>query len=93
MVYLGERNWPPSWAGPYGPDLPLPEGEVGVLIDAEDASHILRIPHCVLVMQHNRQEYFGALYFDHEGFLQKIVAVLKSCIGRPIAEIGGIDIP
>jgi len=93
MKYLGRSNWPPEWAGPYGPDTPLPMGEVGILTATEDASHILETPHCVLVMRHNRQEYFGALYFDDEEFLLTVVALLRKSIGRPVAEIGGIDIP
>ena len=35
MAYLGRPNWPPEWAGPYGPDNPLPSGEVGILIGVE----------------------------------------------------------
>ena len=35
----------------------------------------------------------GSLYFDEEDFLQEIVGLLQSCLGRPIAEIGSLDIP
>jgi len=93
MKYLGCPNWPPEWKGPYGPDNPLPRGEVGILIGVEPASSILVIPHCFAVIQWNRQEYFGALYFDEESFLTEIVELLRSCLGRPIAEIGSLDIP
>ena len=93
MMYLGRPNWPPEWAGPYGPDTPLPSGEVGILRGVESASHFLRTPHCVLVMQSNQQEYFGVLYFDEEDFLQSIVGLLRDSVGRPIAEIGSLDVP
>jgi hypothetical protein len=33
------------------------------------------------------------LYFDEEAFLQEIVGLLQRCLGRPIAEIGSLDIP
>jgi len=35
----------------------------------------------------------GSLYFDEEDFLREIVGLLRSCLGRPIAEIGSLDIP
>ncbi len=93
MAYLGRPNWPPEWAGPYGPDNPLPRGEVGILIRVESASHFLRTPHCVVAMQYNQQEYFGVLYFGEEDFLQKIVDLLRNCIGQPVVEIGRLDVP
>jgi hypothetical protein len=93
MTYLGRPNWPPEWKGPYGPDNPLPHGEVGILIRVELPSNILRTPHCILVIQWNHQEYLASLYFDEEAFLQEIVALLQSCLGQPIAEIGTLDIP
>ncbi len=93
MTCLGRPNWPPEWKGPYGPDNPLPRGEVGILIRVEPASSTLRTPHCIVVIQWNHQEYFGSLYFDEEDFLQEIVALLRNCLGRPIAEIGSLDIP
>jgi len=44
-------------------------------------------------MQYKEQEYFGVLYFDDETFLQTIFGLLRNCIGRPIAEIGSLDVP
>ena len=81
------------WKGPYGPDNPLPRGEEGILIRVELTSSILRIPHCILVIQWNDQQYFASLYFDDEDFLKEFVGLLQSCLGRPIAEIGSLDIP
>ena len=93
MTCLGYPNWPPEWKGPYGPDNPLPRGEEGILIRVEAASSILRIPHCILVIQWNDQQYFASFYFDDEDFLKEFVGLLQSCLGRPIAEIGSLDIP
>jgi len=93
MTCLGQASWPPDWKGPYGPDKPLPRGEAGVLVRVEAASNILTNPHCIIVMQWNDQEYIGSLHLDEEEFFQKIVSLLRSCVGRPIAEIGGLDVP
>jgi hypothetical protein len=93
MRCLGRLNWPPEWKGPYGPNNPLPHGEVGILIRVEAASSVLTTPHCNIIIQWNDREYLGSLYFDEKDFLQEIVGLLQSCVGRPIAEIGSLDIP
>ena len=93
MTYQGGSNWPPEWKGPYGPDNPLPRGEVGILMRVEPASSILKIPHCVLVIRWNQQEYIGSLYVDEENFLREIVGLLRNCLGRSIAEIGSLNVP
>ena len=93
MTYLGRSNWPPEWTGPYGPNNPPPRGEVGVLMRVERAPNILKTPHCVLVMQWNHEEYFGCLYFHEEDFSLEILRFLRNSLGRPIAEIGGLDAP
>jgi hypothetical protein len=93
MTCLGRPNWPPEWNGTYGPDNPLPRGEVGILIRVEPASGILRSPHCIVVIEWNHQEYLASLYFDEEDFLQEVVGLLRSSLGRPVAEIGSLDIP
>ena len=91
MTCLGRPNWPPEWNGTYGPDNPLPRGEVGILVQVEAAS--ILPAHCIVVIQWNQQEYLASLYFDDEDFLQEVLGLLRSCLGRPIAEIGSLDIP
>jgi hypothetical protein len=59
----------------------------------EPASSNPETPHCFVVIHLNKQEYFGSLYFDEEDSLTEIVKLLRSCLGRPIAEIGSLDIP
>ncbi len=93
MACLGRRSWPPEWKGPYGPDKPLPSGEVGILIGVQPAPGNLTTPHCIVVIQWNGQEYIASLHFDDEDFLQEIVRLLGTCLGRPIIEIGSLDIP
>jgi len=91
MTYQGQSNWPPQWKGPYGPNKPLPSGEVGILIRVSCASDVLGTPHCLLVMEWNHQEYFGFLYFDKEEFVQTFVSLAQTQIGRPIEKIGSLD--
>jgi hypothetical protein len=93
MTYLGRPNWPPEWNGPYGPDNPLPRGEVGILVRVEPSSNTAESPYCFLVMQWNQQEYVGSLYFDDGNFLREFVELLRGCRGRSIAEIGSVDVP
>ena len=93
MSCLGSKNWPPQWHGPYGPDNPLPSGEVGTLIEVKPAHSMMRTPHCIVIIQWNNQEYLATLYFDDEEFYQEIVGLLRSRLGQPIAEIGSLDIP
>jgi hypothetical protein len=93
MSCQGEPNWPPQWKGPFGPQKPLPSGEVGILIRVNRGAGVVDAPHCIVVMEWNHQEYFGSLYFDDEEFMQSIVRLLQSQIGHPIAEIGSLEVP
>ena len=92
MVWQGRPNWPPEWVGPHGPDNPLPQGEVGTLSRIECVSSSPTGPHCFVVMNFNNQEYVGTLNFDEEGFLENIFRTLAAHIGRPLSEIGSLDI-
>ena len=93
MTYKGLPNWPPKWIGPFGPNNPLPSGEVGILVRVSRMGGMLDTLHCLLAMEWNHQEYFGFLYFDEEDFVQTFIGLAQTHIGRPIAEIGGLDIP
>jgi hypothetical protein len=92
MSYRGRPIWPPEWTGTHGPDNPLPRGEVGILVQVEQGSSVVKPPHCIVVIEWNEQEYLATLCFEEEAFLHKIVGLLRSCLGRPIAEIGSLDI-
>ena len=93
MTWQGRPNWPPIWHGPYGPDKPLPEGEVGVLRAFEKSILSAGACCCLLTVAHNGQDYFGSLSFDDEEFSQKVCAILSDHIGEPISAIGSLDIP
>jgi hypothetical protein len=83
----------PTWNGPYGPDHPLPQGEVGVLRSLENSTVNLVPSCCLLTVTHNDQEYFGSLSFDDEEFFKRICGILTDHIGEPISAIGSLDIP
>ena len=92
MTWQGRANWPPQWAGPHGPDNPLPEGEVGILTRVETAVENAIAPHCVLVIHYKDQDYLGSLSFDDEEFLKTVCDVLNGHVGKPISAIGSLDI-
>ena len=93
MTWLGRPSWPPEWLGRYDLEHPLPRGEVGILTAVELASSVLAIPHCVLTIVWNDREYMGSLYIEDETIFSEVVALLRKCLGRPIAEIGSLDVP
>lgn len=92
MTWQGSPNWPPHWSGPYGPDNPLPQGEVGVLRSVENSTVNAVAACCLLTVTHNDQEYFGTLSFDDEAFFHQFCDILKGHIGEPISAIGSLDI-
>ena len=85
-------NWPPKWHGPYGPDNPVPEGEIGVLKTVDKSSVSDLAACCVFTVAHNDQDYFGSLSFDDEEFCNQISGILMGHIGEPISAIGSLDI-
>ena len=93
MRWRGRRNWPPQWKGKRWAGTPLPELEAGVLIRVEPGSGDNKTPHCFLDLQWNNQEYFAVLFFDDEEFLKLICDTFHRNVGRPISEIGSLDIP
>ena len=93
MRWRGRCNWPPQWKGLHRPDQPLPELEVGDLIRIEPGAGDERTPHCFLDLRWNDQEYYAVLFFDDQEFLKLFCETLGRFIGRPIAEIGSLDLP
>jgi hypothetical protein len=91
MTWQGNANWPPQWHGPYGPDKPLPEGEIGFL-KAVEKSSVSDAACWVLTITHNDQDYFGTLSFDDEEFCKQISGILMGHIGEPMSAIGSLDI-
>jgi hypothetical protein len=92
MSWQGRPNWPPEWNGPYGPERPLPNGELGTLLKAECGFGKATVPHCYIDMEWNGQEYVGLLYFDDSGLIGNVCQILKAQVGRAISEIGSLDV-
>jgi hypothetical protein len=93
MTWQGIRNWPPHWTGPYGPDNPLPQGEVGVLTAVEKSGMSPVGAGCLITIRHRDQDYFGTLSFDDEEFSNQIFDILSGHIGEPISAVGSLDMP
>jgi len=89
MTYKGRPNWPPHWTQRQG-SVPKPvQGEVGVL------KYVYSNPgsdSCYLVIEHEKENYIACLMFDDVAFAGKIVAFLKGKVGRPVKEIGDLEL-
>ena len=89
MLYRGRRNWPPAWTWSGIGLNERPRGEVGSLHDIQIFKVDNRI---VLLMAHNDVPYIGCLRFDDAGSYRRIGAILRRQVGRPIKEIGDLDL-
>ena len=90
MSYHGQRNWPPRWTQRQGSLLKPVQGEVGVLkyVYSNHGSDS-----CYLVIEHEKESYIACLMFDDAVFAEKVVALLRSNVGRPVTEIGDLELP
>jgi hypothetical protein len=92
MSFHGVSNWPPVWTPRTlrGVKPKIVRDEVGILryihtYDQESNK-------CYLVIEHEGELYAGTLLFDDETFCHQVTALLRQYIGRPIEEIGGLDV-
>ena len=92
MSYRGRPNLPPRWVWLGGKQNERPRGEVGVLKEVSRYPH-LSADGLTLVMEYNGSAYMGLLLFDDFAFSRKIHDLLKNLRGRPISEIGSLDVP
>lgn len=91
MQYHGMSNWPPVWTPRAGsaPERHL-KGEIGVLKQVECDVKTTR--KCYLVIEHEDREYMGTLLFDDAMFGWLVSVNLRKHIGKPIKEIGDLDL-
>ena len=87
----GVSSWPPKWLWGGGRRYVLARGEVGVLKDAM-LSSIEPYEKCFLIMEHERRQYIGTLLVGDSVFCREIYTVLIEQRGKPIREIGEIDL-
>jgi hypothetical protein len=94
MSYRGLRNWPPNWihtdrltGSRVGT---LQRMEIGILthvIAPRELSNRI-----FLVMKHKNTSYRASLRFDDLAFRNELVRILDFYLGRPIQEIGNMDL-
>ena len=85
------RSWPPAWLWRDGSDDTKPYGEVGMLREVI-LSEIEPPDRCFMSMQHMGAEYIGCLLFENSAFCRKISEILREYCGKPIQEIGDIEL-
>ena len=66
-------------------------GGIGVLKDVM-LSSIEPYEKCFLIMEHEGRKYIGTLLVEDSSFCQEIYTVLTEQRGKPIQEIGDIDL-
>ena len=90
MRYGGISSWPPVWTQTSRSGTKTVRGEVGVL----RYIHYINggSTKCFLVIEHENQDFVGTLLIDHAGFCAQLARLLQLHVGRPIAEIGNIDL-
>jgi hypothetical protein len=93
MKWQGFPNWPPQWAGAYGPGTKFPIGDVGVLkgVRAMPASPA-GPAHLTLVIEYEGRRFEGALMVDDAAVLEPLRLRLLEWIDRPLQEVGAMDI-
>jgi hypothetical protein len=91
MSCHGAPNWPPVWTqGARGPRPKIVKDEVGILQYVHAYEQLSS--RCYLVIEQEGDLYVGALLFDDVAFCQQITRLLRQHIGRPIEEIGNLDV-
>jgi hypothetical protein len=92
MSYKGFPSWPPVWTWTYGEEDKRPKGEIGVFRRVVQ-SNIQPSNRCFLFIDYEESSYIGGLMVDDSVFCDQITKLLQGCCNRPIAEIGGLQLP
>ena|SRR5215471_2424477 len=90
MSSNGLRTWPPCWLCVYGKNKAVEQNEIGALTRA--SFHALGKSRIMLWMQNGNGEYSSYLYFDDYQFCLKAYERLRDCIGKPIEEVGDLEL-
>ena len=90
MSYRGVRNWPPVWTLTRKESAGTLRGEVGVLKYVH--YNTIMSNKCFLVIDFQAESYIGSLIFKDHSFCKQISHVLVDHIGRPIKDIGDLDV-
>ena len=90
MSYRGVRNWPPVWTLRKNHSVKTLMGEVGVLEYVHSNTEMSN--RCFLVIDFQSKTYVGSILCRDHSFCTQISDFLRDHIGRPIKEIGDLDL-
>jgi len=90
MSHRSQTNWPPVWTQVTKFQTKTVKGEVGVLRFVHANANLSN--KCYLVIELANEKYVGCLIFDDKTFCLQITELLKCNVGRPIKDIGDLDI-
>jgi len=82
--------WPPLWTGAKEKAHQTLTGEIGTLRYVY-ANQIIWTK-CYLIVEHEKENYVGSLVFTSHDVSRKVVGLLRTHIGKTIAEIGDLEI-
>jgi hypothetical protein len=86
----GIHTWPPVWTRVRTDGDNTIRGEVGLLKYVYSNPRVSN--KCYLVIEHEHEKYVGALIFDDRASCNQVLSLLRNHLGRPIEEIGGLEI-
>ena len=90
LSYRGVSSWPPIWVGWNSKQLDQSKTETAVLKDVTLSTTDLR---CYLMIEHEGEEYLGALLFEDHNSCLRIYRLLLSHRGETIRQVSEIDVP
>lgn len=90
MSYRGVSNWPPIWTQGTAKNRKIIKDEVGILTYVHDVNP--ESNKIYLVIQYEKEHYVGTLIFDDVKLCHQMTDLLRQHIGRPIEEIGDLDL-
>jgi len=82
-----ESVWPQSWGGSYGRGDTFPMGDDGTLKGVERKGSELS-----LTLDYNGRTHSGSLQWAAPPTLDAVEATLRGQIGKPIKEIGDVEV-
>ena len=84
-------NWPPTWTGS-GTEVTY--GERGTLTDAKKLPAFGPNPlRLCLTIEHGGHPYSAVIQVNDPDFLDVLLPKLRGCIGRPLTEVGSLELP
>jgi hypothetical protein len=86
----GFRIWPPDWSG----SSPPPIGEIGLLFDANIIHPAKKDekPRLNIWIEYEGEKWLGVISIDHLSILERLHKILLKNIGKPINELGDLEV-